>query len=49
MATYSVILFKGKDKRDEILPAKSKEEANQKAMKKNPGYIADSSLTAKIG
>tara|TARA_R110002033_G_scaffold135713_4_gene175375 strand:+ start:63793 stop:63942 length:150 start_codon:yes stop_codon:yes gene_type:complete len=49
MPTYNVILFKGKDKREDILSAKNRQDADDKAEKKFPGFIADSSLTAKIG
>ncbi|MBO1897613.1 hypothetical protein HNW13_017900 [Shewanella sp. BF02_Schw] len=49
MPTFNVILFKGKDKREDVLSAKSRQDANDKAEKKYPGFIADTSLTAKIG
>jgi hypothetical protein len=49
MATYNVILYRGKDKREEVLSAKSRQDANDKAEKLHPEFIADTSLTAKIG
>ncbi len=49
MPTYSVVLHKGKEKRDEILPAKSKNDANEKAQAKFPGWRVDTLATFKMG
>lgn len=49
MATYSVMLHKGIETHEEIIDAKSKEDANKKAEAKHPNFIANHMDTKKVG
>jgi len=46
---FCVVLNKGKDKREEIINARSMEDANKKAEAMYKGYIAARHLTFKVG
>jgi hypothetical protein len=49
MTNAQILLYRGKDKREKVLSAKSRQDANDKAEKLHPEFIADTSLTARIG